>query len=68
MIIGTSYFVSVESAKAYYRGYHYENVSAAVQRKIVEGEIHIGKPQIKEGEKLITIDNGRRYAVETGAK
>lgn len=58
----TSYFVSEEMARRYYG---YENATLAdIAGKVEEGLIHIGKPELKPGEKLITIDNGARYAVE----
>ena len=62
---GTPYFVSKDKAAQYYRdtvngcdGYRKAN------RKIAEGEIYIGKPPLKEDERLIVIDSGTRYAIE----
>lgn len=66
MRIGTSYFVSFDKACDYYRTYE-ETSSAAVASvvsKIAEGSIHIGKPALKPGERLLVIDNGTRYAIE----
>lgn len=62
MKIGTSYFTSKPAAVLYYE---YENASEAdIDRKIEEGLIHIGKPPLKPGEILSTIDNYARYATE----
>ena len=60
---GTSYFVSTAAAIRYYRDYEGDNARAAVQRKLTEGEIHIGKPALKPGQVLSIIDNGTRYAI-----
>lgn len=68
-IIGTCHFVSLQKAIDYYRDGEILDVPAElerdVKRKIEEGEIYIGSPDIKEGEKLVKIDNGRRYAIES---
>jgi hypothetical protein len=61
---GTSHFVSYEDAMRYYSGYGYSNTQRAVDRKLSEGEIHIGRPATKAGEK-ITLDKGEgRYFIE----
>ena len=62
MIVGTSHFVSLEAAIRYYREYDLD--SAEVARKIADGEIHIGAPELLMGQKLIKIDNGLRYGLE----
>ncbi len=62
MTIGTSYFVSLSAAVRYYKPYGTDK--ANVEQKIAEGEIHIGKPPVKPGEKLFKIDDGTRYAIE----
>jgi len=61
MRIGTSHFVSVRAANLYYSHFGYNN--SDVLRKIVDGEIHIGKPNLKPGERLEIIDSatGRRW-------
>lgn len=64
MIIGTSYFVSMAKAAQYYRDYEGDDGYAAAQRKVREGSIHIGKPDLKPGQRLLIIDNGTRYAIE----
>ena len=61
MITGTSHFKSRESAISYYA--EYGNDVSDVDRKIADGEIHIGKPQTKPGQSLGLIDEGRRYAI-----
>lgn len=64
MIIGTSYFTSLYDAQRYYSDYTSNSVDA-VARKLMNGEIHLGKPNLRTGEKLLVIDNGCRYAIET---
>lgn len=66
MRYGTAYFVSIDKAAMYYRDYEGADGYAAVRRKLREGSIHIGKPGVKPGERLIVIDNGTRYAIEDG--
>lgn len=64
---GTSHFVSVRAANSYYEPYGLD--SADVLHKITNGEIHIGPPTLKPGERLVVIDNdtghswGGRYAI-----
>lgn len=58
---GTSYFVSLAKAAQYYRDYGYS--MADIERKVAAGEIHIGKPPLNRGEKLLIIDDGTRYAI-----
>jgi predicted membrane protein len=60
-IIGTSYFKDLYSAFRYYAPYGFDDID--VVRKISEGEIHIGKPSVEQGETLTLIDNGTRYAI-----
>jgi len=64
MRYGTSHFVSHAAAVRYYRDYEGADASRAVQRKLAAGEIHIGKPRLKPGERLHVIDSGTRYAIE----
>jgi hypothetical protein len=61
MKIGTSHFVSRDTAINYYRGYGFD--AKAVDQKIADGEIHIGKPKLNPNEYLTVIDNGARYAI-----
>lgn len=65
MIIGTSHFPSVKLAINYYRPYFGPAARTEVYRKIAEHEIGIGPPPVKEGEKIVLLDNGRRYGVES---
>jgi hypothetical protein len=65
MTYGTSHFVSRGAAERYYKDYDYDDTKAAVARKIRDGEIHIGKPRVKAGERLTTVDGGKRYAIST---
>lgn len=64
-ITGTCYFVSRAHAESYYAAYEGRNASKAVQRKLNKGEIHIGKPPLKDGETLCLCDEGRRYSVKS---
>jgi alkylhydroperoxidase family enzyme len=61
MQTGTSHFVSLRKAVAYYRDYGFD--AAGVQQKIDAGEIHIGPPSLTEGQRLEVIDHGARYAI-----
>ncbi len=63
MTYGTSYFTSKSAAVRYYRAYEGAGAAAAVDRKLAEGSIHIGKPNLKANESLTIIDNGTRYAI-----
>lgn len=62
---GTAHFVSRAAAISYYA--EYGNDVAEIDRKLAEGEIHIGKPSTKPGERLSLIDEGRRYAIHDPA-
>lgn len=59
---GTSHFVSMATAVTYYKAYE-QNPHRAVITKLREGSIHIGKPELKAGQKLTIIDDGLRYAI-----
>jgi len=58
---GTSYFKDLYAAFRYYTPYGYDDRD--VMCKIQNGEIHIGKPEIKPGDTLSLIDNKTRYAI-----
>jgi hypothetical protein len=58
---GTSHFESLAAAEKYYRCYGVTKDN--VGRKITEGEIHIGKPELKSGQTL-RLDEDRRYWIE----
>ena len=65
-LYGTNYFTSHWAACGYYRDYceTAKEARAMVDRKIVDGEIHIGAPgPLKISERLTLVDGGRRYAV-----
>lgn len=64
MTYGTSYFVSHAAAVRYYRATEGKDARSAVERKLAEGQIHIGKPELKPGEALTVVDNGTRYAIK----
>lgn len=58
---GTSYFTSLNAAIRYYHDYG-DDIND-VKRKIAEGSIHIGKPPKSPGQRITTIDGGKRYAI-----
>lgn len=66
--IGTSHFVSMDKAIKYYRSYArmYAEVVRLIERKLAEGEIHLGLPEVKAGQRVVVIDEGTRYAIEEG--
>jgi hypothetical protein len=64
MRIGTSYFIDRQSAIKYYKEYHYQNTEEAVDRKLKDGEIHIGKPEIQDTEYLKVNEEGRYIRVD----
>ncbi len=67
---GTSYFPTWQDAATYYKPYvkaeqphgWFTATTALVKRKVAEGEIHIGKPPVKPGQRLYVADN--RWHVE----
>lgn len=59
---GTAHFVSHEAAVSYYDAYE-DDPARAVETKLREGSIHIGKPELKPGQTLSVIDDGTRYAI-----
>lgn len=61
-IWGTCHFCSFAAANIYYSNLH----SSEVQKKINAGEIVIGKPTVKPGEKLYLNKEEGRYFI--GAK
>jgi hypothetical protein len=63
---GTSHFVSYEKATNYYSSpcYGYSNTHEAVDRKLREGEIHIGPPTAKAGQKITLEPKEGRYWIE----
>lgn len=57
---GTCNFVSYQAAFRYYSDYHYPNTAKALDRMLQEGEIRIGPPTAKPGERVIIINGGTR--------
>lgn len=64
MRIGTSYFASRGDAESYYRRLGYGR--ADVKAKLDAGEIHVGRPPLKPGERAELIPGENRYSIETG--
>jgi hypothetical protein len=62
---GTAYFVSRKAAERYYSDYEgdADDTRRAVDRKLAEGIIHIGKPNLELGQTLTVGDNGTRYFI-----
>lgn len=60
---GTSYFPTKATADDYYRPYGFD--AAGVQRKIDEGEIHLGLPPVAEGERIVMVDEDLRYGIRS---
>ena len=63
MRIGTSHFVNRAAAIRYYRPYEGDDAPAAVNRKLIAGEIHIGPPALRPGETCRPDVDGR-YIVD----
>lgn len=64
MTYGTSHFVSKQAAVRYYRPYGYSQTERAVERKIAEGEIHIGEPTLKANQSTYVDADEGRYFIE----
>lgn len=62
MKTGTNHFTSKSAADKYY--YFQGFLPADVTRKITNGEIKIGPPQIKDGQKLLIDKNEGRYFIQ----
>lgn len=62
---GTSHFVSRLAALRYY-AYEEQTTMDTIDRKIAEGLIHIGKPDVKPdgSERVVLLDSGLRYGIE----
>ena len=65
MRIGTSFFPTKKDAILYYNGY--KLYSRYVDKAIAEGIIHIGIPPLKDGEKLLLVNEnpGLRWFIST---
>jgi hypothetical protein len=66
MIIGTNHFVSLRHAKRYYREQFKCDVDEIVAHKIETGEIKIGRPSVKPGDRIVLTDKRTRYAIIEG--
>ncbi len=64
---GTNHFASRTAAERYYAAYGYDDIASAVTRKLAEGEIHIGAPACKPGERAILNSREGRYFIEGSA-
>ena len=62
--VGTCHFVSRWTAVRYYAAQYGFDAGAEVEKKINSGEIKIGPPPLKPGERYALIDNDTRYAIE----
>ena len=63
--MGTCHFESEQSAVDYYYSqcYDRDTVGRDVMEKIRKGEIKIGPPKIKDGERLEILNGEGRYAI-----
>lgn len=71
MKTGTSHFPSYGAALRYYRPYEQplastQQLRQVIDRKLNEGQIHIGKPALKPGQTL-TIEDNRYHITEASA-
>lgn len=64
---GTSNFTSVAAALTYYRSQGNDYTRGDVMQKVIDGEISLGAPALKEGERCV-IDADNRYHIEVQAK
>jgi hypothetical protein len=67
---GTCHFVNFTKACDYYRDQGNDELTPAqleklVREKIDEGEVVLGPPDLKPGQKMLLIDNNTRYGIET---
>ena len=63
---GTSHFVTREAAIRYFSAQCYTRLS--IDEKFKTGEIKVGKPELKAGEKLFIIKSEGRYQIESEEK
>lgn len=68
--VGTAYFVNFTKACDYYKDRCYYEISVSLLKRLVRDrvescEIFIGKPVLAVGERLVLLDNGCRYGVES---
>ena len=59
---GTGYFTSKEAAVSYFS---MQNIDQqGVEDKLRRGEIRVGYPPLKAGQRAVVIDDGKRFAIE----
>ena len=66
MRYGTHHFVTREAARLYYisQGFDAESIDETLHAKLMSGEIAVGKPPLKPGQRHIRLDNGLRWGIE----
>ena len=64
---GTCHFVSRSAAIKYFRPQEGRHAAAAVREKLAEGLIKIGRPKLKQGERLFTNREEGRYVIGVAA-
>lgn len=64
MKIGTAHFENTLAAQLYYKKNHNENLRA-VEKKIEQGAILIGKPPVSQNESLSLVEG--RYFIQTNS-
>jgi hypothetical protein len=65
MRIGTNHFLSRDAAVRYYFAQYGADAHIVVAQKLLDGEIHIGRPTTKTGEHAYLIDGATRWAIES---
>jgi hypothetical protein len=63
--IGTHHFVNRGAAVRYFLDYEdsMNRACRAVERKLRDGSIKLGRPETQPGERLVLVDNATRYAI-----
>lgn len=61
MIVGTSYFTNLRAAYDYYKPQGFNML--AIQEKLRTKEIYIGRPPLKSNERLVMLDDNKRYGI-----
>lgn len=68
MITKTDYYPSRALAEAFYETRGVPNAIRRVTHLLDHNEIHIGKPPVRTGQRVVTVDGGLRYAIYTEGK
>jgi hypothetical protein len=63
MRYGTAHFKTLRHAIRYYDGYGYDDTAKAVDRKLSEGEIHIGEPESLKADETFSWDKDGRGVI-----